>query len=385
MWQQSNEPSHSSFWKQVVPTPPTHPTVEERQIATRPKPTRTALRIGAASIAQRSNWGHARGSIAGPPPLHSRRMSRETDPSREARAGRCSIVGRPNVGKSTLLNTLLGQKLAITTPRPGTTRSCVLGVFAAEDPPTQIAFLDTPGLERPKGALGRVLSDSARQGLLDADAVVLVTEVPRAAEPASIHEKDRDVLAALDACEASLILAVNKVDRLKDKSRLLPLIDAYREARDFDAVVPISAARGTNLDALVHEIRSTLPEGLLYPTDFLTDRPERFFVSELIREAAMLHTRQEVPHGIACVLESYREDSELVRIEGSLIVDKPSHKAIVIGHKGQTIKEISTHARAQIEAFLGRRAYLRLWVKVVPGWTRDPYKAKQLTVAEGDP
>ena len=299
------------------------------------------------------------------------------------RAGRCAIVGRPNVGKSTLLNALLGQKLVIATPRPGTTRSCVLGVFASTDPPTQIAFVDTPGLERPKGALGHVLIDSAKQGLLDCDAVLFVTEAPKAGAPLSIHEKDETALEALDATNAPVVLAINKVDKLKAKERLFGFIEAYQERRTFASVVPISATRGTNLDALVAEIRATLPEGLLYDPDFLTDRPERFFVSELIREAAMLNTRQEVPYGVACELDSYEEDDKLVRIEGTLVVEKPSHKAMVIGSRGDTIKKISTEAREQIEALLQRRVYLRLWVKVVPGWTRDPIKARQLAIKEG--
>jgi GTP-binding protein Era len=299
------------------------------------------------------------------------------------RAGRCAIVGRPNVGKSTLLNALLGQKLAIATPRPGTTRSCVLGVYASEEPPTQVAFVDTPGLERPKGALGRVLIDSAKRGLVDCDSVVFMTEAPRASAPPGVHEKDITALQALKDSNVPVILAINKVDRLKAKDRLLPFIEAYQKERTFDAVVPISATRGTNLEALLDEIRATLPEGLLYDADFLTDRPERFFVSELIREAAMLNTRQEIPYGIACELDSYREEGGLLRIEGTLIVEKPSHKAIVIGSQGDTIKKISTEAREQIEAFLERKVYLRLWVKAVPGWTRDPIKARQLAIKEG--
>ena len=311
-------------------------------------------------------------------------MSEGENQDQQPRAGRCAIVGRSNVGKSTLLNALLGQKLVIATPRPGTTRSCVLGVYTADDPPTQIAFIDTPGLERPKGALGRVLSDSARRGLTDSDAVVFVTEAPKATSAAEINDKDRMVLQALEASKTPVILAINKVDRLKDKDKLLPFIDAYQKARVFDAVVPISATRRINLDALVSEIRNNLPEGLLYDADFLTDRPERFFVSELIREAAMLNTRQEVPYGIACELETYREEPNIVRIEGTLIVEKTSHKAIVIGNQGETIKRISTEAREQIEALLDRKVYLRLWVKAVPGWTRDPVKARQLAIREGD-
>ena len=301
------------------------------------------------------------------------------------RSGRCAIAGRPNVGKSTLLNALLGQKLVIATPRPGTTRTCVLGVYAATDPATQIAFVDTPGLERPRGALGRVLSDSAHRGLSDADVIVLVTEAPRPRERPEIHEADRTVIRVLEGHGAPVILAVNKVDRLKEKERLLPFIEAYQGERSFAAVVPISATRGTNLPALIEEIRGLLPEGLMYDPEFLTDRPERFFASELIREAAMLNTRHEVPHGIACEIETYREEPDLVRIEGTLVVEKTSHKSIVIGQQGRTIKQISTQAREQIEVLVGRKVYLRLWVKAVPGWTRDPNKARQLAIEEGDP
>jgi len=302
-----------------------------------------------------------------------------------SRAGRCAIIGRPNVGKSTLLNALLQHKLVIATPRPGTTRSCVLGVYAASDPPTQIAFVDTPGLQRPKGALGRVLSESAKRGLEDADVVVLVTEAPEPRKAAGFDERDRTVFEALGESTTPVILAINKIDRLRDKDRLLPFVDAYRKGRELEAIVPISALRGTNLDPLVAEIRKCLPEGWMYDPEFLTDRPERFFVSELVREAAMLHTRQEVPHGIACHLDRYEEQPDLVRIEGTLIVEKPSHKAIVIGRRGETIKRISTEARAQIEAFLGRKVFLRLWVKPVPGWTRDPVKARELVSAQGEP
>jgi len=309
-------------------------------------------------------------------------MPQPEDHPETPRAGRCAIVGRPNVGKSTLLNALLGQKLVIATPRPGTTRSCVLGVYASGDPPTQVAFVDTPGLERPRGALGRVLIDSAKQGLLDCDCIVLLTEVPKASAPPQVHEKDVTVLQAIESAHVPVILAINKVDRLKTKERLLPFIEAYEKKRTFDAIVPISAMRGTNLDALLAEIREMLPEGLLYDADFLTDRPERFFVSELIREAAMNDTRQEVPYGIACELDSYREEGGVLRIEDTLIVEKQGHKAIVIGARGEAIKKISTEARKQIEAFLGRKVYLRLWVKAVPGWTRDPVKARQLAIQE---
>jgi GTP-binding protein Era len=337
------------------------------------------LLMSARSIAQTPERGHADKANGGYAPDC---MEEAKNQAEGPRSGRCAIVGRPNVGKSTLLNALLGQKLVIATPRPGTTRSCVLGVYASDSPPTQIAFVDTPGLERPKGALGQVLIDSAKQGLLDCDTIVFMTEAPKADAGVRVHDKDLIALDALDGVKAPVILAINKVDKLKAKERLFGLIEAYQDKHAFAAVVPISATRGTNLDALVSEIRGTLPEGLMYDPDFLTDRPERFFVAELIREAAMLNTRQEVPYGIACELESYQEDGALVRIEGTLIVEKQSHKAIVIGSRGDTIKKISSEARKQIEAMLERKVYLRLWVKVVPGWTRDPVKAKQLAVKE---
>ena len=347
------------------------------QAETKESQERVYLLMSAASIAQTPERGHADGTIGGYAPD---RMEESRKEAEVPRSGRCAIVGRPNVGKSTLLNALLGQKLVIATPRPGTTRSCVLGVYASHSPPTQIAFVDTPGLERPKGALGQVLIDSAKQGLLDCDTIVFMTEAPKADAAVRVHEKDLVALHALEGTKAPVILAINKVDKLKVKERLFGLIEAYQEKHGFAAVVPISATRGTNLDALVSEIRSTLPEGLIYDSEFLTDRPERFFVAELIREAAMLNTRQEVPYGIACELESYQEDGGLVRIEGTLIVEKQSHKAIVIGSRGETIKKISSEARQQIESMLERKVYLRLWVKVVPAWTRDPLKAKQLAI-----
>lgn len=362
-----------------MPTPPTQAAIAKTEKKAEQSQREVDLRMSAASIAQTPEVGHAASAIQGYAPAP---MVDPKNQAKEPRSGRCAIVGRPNVGKSTLLNAILGQKLVIATPRPGTTRSCVLGVYASADPPTQIAFVDTPGFERPKGALGHVLIDSAKRGLLDCDTVVFVTEAPKPGAPAAVHEKDLAVLEALEASNAPVVLVINKVDKLKAKERLFALIEAYQEKRAFEAIVPTSATRGTNLDALLNEIRGTLPEGLIYDPDFLTDRPERFFVSELVREAAMLNTRQEVPYGIACELDSYQEDGDLVRIEGTLVVEKPSHKAIVIGTRGETIKKISTEAREQIEALIGRKVYLRLWVKVVPGWTRDPVKARQLAIKE---
>lgn len=300
------------------------------------------------------------------------------------RAGRCAIVGRPNAGKSTLLNALLGQKLVIATSKPGTTRSSVLAVYSSENPPTQIAFVDTPGLHRPKSALGSVLVEQAKAGLEEVDVVVFVATVPdqRAVDKGLNVNRvpsaaDEEILALVRATGKPTILALNKIDLLKDKRWLLPIIERYQAAYAFDAVVPLSALRGRQLDGLVAEVRARLPEGRLYDPEFLTDRPERFFVAELVREAAMEETRQEVPHGVAVEIEQYVETPEMVRIAATLVVEKDSHKAIVIGARGSMIKTIGSRARAEIEAFLERKVFLELWVRVDEGWTGDPNRARR--------
>lgn len=312
------------------------------------------------------------------------RMSDEPkDLAETARSGRVAIVGRPNVGKSTLLNALLGQKLVIATPTPGTTRSNVIGVFARTDPPTQIAFVDTPGLARPKSALGKALGETARAGLVDADLVLFVTEAPTGKARLAVHPDDEPVLDHVRETGQPALLVINKVDTLRDKSRLLPLIEAYRERLPFEAIVPLSATDGTNVDALVGEIRARLPEGLIYDDDVLTDKPERFFAAELVREAVLRQTRQEVPHGSAVLIEDYAEEGGLVRITATVVVEKESHKKIVIGARGSRIKEIGTEARLEIEKLLEKKVFLKLWVKVVPGWTNDPARVREMISNEG--
>ena len=302
-----------------------------------------------------------------------------------ARSGRVAIVGRPNAGKSTLLNRLLGQKLAIATHRPGTTRSCILGVYTSDDPPTQIAFIDTPGMHRPKSALGKVLVEQAQLGLAEADVVLFLTEAPNRKSPEGVHPSDVAVLNMIRDAGAPVVLAVNKIDLLKEKDLLLPFLAAYQEAFEFAAVVPISAIKGKHLDPMLAEIRQRLPPGILYEDeDFLTDRPTRFFVAEMVREAVLRHTRQEVPHGCACLIESYLEEERITRIEATIIVEKDSHKGIVIGKGGSLLKKIGTEARLEIERFLDAKVFLKLWVKVIPGWTADPMQARRLAT-EVDP
>ncbi len=294
------------------------------------------------------------------------------------RAGRCAIVGRPNVGKSTFLNRVLGQKLVITTAKPGTTRTAVLGVYVSDDPATQIAFIDTPGMARARTALHKILVEEARSGLLGADVVLFMTEAPSDKGDIDVPKADAAALQALEHIEAPVLLAINKVDRLKRKDRLLPFIAKYQERKPFDAVIPVSALKGTQVQNVLDEIRQRLPKGAMYTEDVLTDRPQRFFVAEMIREAVLRHTHGEVPYGCAVFIDKYEESAKLDRIAATIVVEKDSHKGIVIGARGSRLKTIGTEARKAIEDLIERRAHLELWVKVIPGWTADPDRVRKL-------
>jgi GTP-binding protein Era len=307
----------------------------------------------------------------------------EPDQQAQPRSGRCAIVGRPNVGKSTLLNALLGQKLSIATPKPQTTRTCILGVYTQKAPPLQIAFIDTPGLHAPDNALGRAIVAEARAGLLEAEVVLLVAHV--GADKAGddvLGEHEKKLLEGLRGDPRPVVLAINKVDRLKDKTSLLPCLQRCAEAFPFAAIVPISARNGSGLPALVNEIGLRLPPGLRYQDDLLTDKSERFFAAELVREAVMRQTRQELPYAVAVVIDDFAEDGALSRVTATIVVDKESQKPILIGRGGQRLKEIGTAARHELEALLERKVFLKLWVKVVPGWTERPAAVRELLGAD---
>jgi len=295
----------------------------------------------------------------------------------EARSGRCAIVGRPNVGKSTLLNALLGQKLAIATPKPQTTRTCILGVYLRTQPPLQIAFVDTPGMHRPANALGRALVAAAKGSLIDADVVLLMTQADSNSTLDSVlGAAERELLATVG--DRPVVLAINKVDRVKPKTRLLPLLEQCQTAHPFAAIVPISALNGRNLDGLVNEVGARLPAGLRYDAELLTDKPERFFAAELVREAVLAHTRQEVPYATAVAIERFSEEERLCRIAATIVVEKDSQKGIIIGAGGQRLKQIGTAARLEIEKLIGRKVFLELWVKVAPDWTDSPERVREL-------
>jgi GTP-binding protein Era len=303
----------------------------------------------------------------------------------DVRAGRVAIVGQPNVGKSTLLNALVGQKLAITTPKPGTTRTVLLGVHDAIDAEgrrTQIAFLDTPGLESPRSVLGRAVVEEAQGAIDGVDAIAFLVDATDVARAGDLSSTDQRVLALLVRSGKPIVLVLNKVDRLKDKAKLLPALAKLEAEGRFAALVPISATRQSGLDGLVRELRAHLGEALLYEEDALTDRPERFFVAELVREAILAATREEVPYGTAVVVDEWVEEGNLVRVGVTIVVEKDSHKGILIGARGQRLKQIGERARLEAEAFLDRKVFLRTFVKVIPGWTKDAEKVRRL-VHEG--
>jgi GTP-binding protein Era len=298
-------------------------------------------------------------------------------PPPATRSGKVAIVGRPNVGKSTLLNALLGEPIAITSPHPQTTREAVRGILTAGD--AQIVFVDTPGLHAARNRLGERMNRTARDEASEADAVVLVAEV----HAGGASEEDLALARGLGRLPAVLVL--NKVDRLKDKARLLPVIEAFAAAHAFEAVVPTSARRADGVDRLVAELRKVIPEQpFLYEPDTLSDQPVRFFVAEFVREQILQHTRQEVPHGVAVVVERFDESTDVPHIELCVHVARESHKKILIGAQGRMMKSIGTAARARVEQMLGKKVHLRLWVRATPDWMNDPAKLRELGYGGGN-
>ncbi|MFM7273731.1 MAG: GTPase Era [Gammaproteobacteria bacterium] len=281
------------------------------------------------------------------------------------RCGLVAIVGRPNVGKSTLLNHLLGQKISITSRKPQTTRHRILGVSTQGD--VQAVYVDTPGLHRGEGrALNRVMNRAARSAIRDVDLVLMVVDRER------WTEDDEQVLAEVRASGKPALLLLNKVDRLEDKAALLPRMAQLGESGFFGSVLPVSALRGHNLAALQEEIGRRLPEAPhLFPPDQITDRSERFLVAEIVREKLMRQLGAELPYANAVMIEEYSERERSTHIGAVILVEKDGQKAIVIGQGGERLKRIGQEARADIERLLGRKVMLRLWVKVRSGWADD--------------
>jgi GTP-binding protein Era len=289
------------------------------------------------------------------------------------RAGFVTIVGRPNVGKSTLLNRLVGQKVAIVTEKPQTTRNRILAI--ANTASAQIVFFDTPGIHKPKHEMNRRMVDLALRSLSNVDLALLLVDVT---EP--FGGGDQFVLERVRRAKAPVVLALNKVDRIR-KPRILTIIDEYRRRHQFTDIVPISALTGENVDALASVVERQLPEGEpLYPPETLTDLPERFFVSELVREKILEATREEIPYSTAVVIDAWEEGEKLTRIEASVLVERDSQKGIVVGKGGSMLKGIGTAARQDIEAFLGTKVFLGLHVRVRSEWRENQRLLSELGI-----
>jgi len=287
------------------------------------------------------------------------------------RSGFVAIVGRPNAGKSTLVNRLVGQKVAIVTSKPQTTRNRIQGIVTK--PEGQIVFIDTPGLHEAESALGRQMMQEVAAAVEGIDVLLLMVDASR------MHPHADDLLLEkAKRFRGKTILALNQVDRLP-KPKLLPLMDAFAKAFEFEAIVPISALKGAGCDELLGELFKKLPEGEPYfPEDQVTDQPERFLAAEIIREKAIQVMYHEVPYALAVMIEKFEEMPKLLRIQALMNVERDSQKKILIGHKGEMLKKIGTEARRELETLFGTKIYLGLLVKVAPHWRENPQKVREL-------
>jgi GTP-binding protein Era len=292
------------------------------------------------------------------------------------RAGFVAVVGRPNVGKSTFVNHLVGQKVAIVSAKPQTTRNRILAVV--NRPGGQIVLFDTPGIHKPQHRMNERMVDVALRSVTQVEVILWLVDVTERPGPG-----ERAVLQAVQKARRPVVLGLNKIDKIP-KPQILPAIDAYRQLMEFTALIPLSALRGENVDVLADELMRLLPESEpLYPEDFLTDQPERFFVAEMVREKILHHTREEIPYTTGVVIESWKEEEGLLRIQAQIIVDKDSQKGILIGRGGAMLKTIGTEARQDIEAFLGTKIFLGLFVKVREGWREDPRILEEMGLGGG--
>ena len=283
-------------------------------------------------------------------------------------------MGRPNVGKSTLLNAALGEPLASVSPVPQTTRDRILGIV--HRPHAEIALLDTPGIHKPHSRLGRTLNRTARLAAGEADVVIFVTAV--GAGNQRVHPGDRTLLADI-GIEVPTLLVVNQIDRVRDKSRLLPLLEELAKLRDFAAVVPVSALRADGVARVLDEVERILPEGPpRFEEDALTDRPTRFFVGELVREPILCSTREEIPHAVAVEVNRFEEQGTTVHIDATIHVEREGQKRILIGRGGEKLKAIGSAARRRIETLVDKKVYLSLWVRVTPDWTQSEQRLAEL-------
>ena len=281
------------------------------------------------------------------------------------------IVGRPNVGKSTLLNRLIGVKLSIVSRRAQTTRHRILGVYT--DPRAQVAFLDTPGFQlQHSSALNKAMNRTVTSALRDVDAVMLVVEAGK------LTKQDQEIISMLSE-SVPVIAVVNKIDKLKDRTSLLPFIDELRVAYQFAEIIPVSAEKGSGIPDLIGAIVKYLPVGApVYEADTITDRPERFLAAEIVREKLFQFLGEEIPYGTTVEIERFEHEGQLRRINATVIVSKPAHKAMVIGARGAKLKVIGTRARKDMEQLFGGKVFLEVWVRVKQGWADDARSLRSL-------
>jgi GTP-binding protein Era len=294
-------------------------------------------------------------------------------------SGFVCILGRPNAGKSTLLNALVGQKLAIISPKPQTTRNRILGIIHLPQQKGraggQVVLIDTPGVHKPDSSLGRKMMGEVREALEGCDLILMIADVAGKFAPG-----DQFVLDLVKRSKTPALLLLNKIDLLRhQKEKLLPIIDEYRCLHDFKEIIPLSARRGEGLDVLLEKVIEALPEGPRYfPEDQVTDQPVRFMVAEVIREQVLLETKEEVPYATTVVVEQFEEGAKLTRIAAAIYCEREGQKGILVGKRGAMLKKIGTAARVQIEKMVGTRVFLELFVKVQPGWRESHHFVEEL-------
>lgn len=287
------------------------------------------------------------------------------------KSGYVAVVGRPNVGKSTLLNRIIGEKLSAISDKPQTTRNKIQMIYTDEK--MQVIFLDTPGIQTPKNKLGNYMLNVSESSLKESDLITYIVDTSE-----EIGRLDTYIIETLKKLngEVPIILLINKIDEL-EKEKLLPLISMYSELNLFKEIIPISALKGDGINIYMDEVYELLEEGPMYfPDDMITDMPEKFIVSEIIREKALLNLEEEVPHGVAVSIDTFKEKDKLIEIDATIYVERDSHKGIIIGRNGSMLKKIGTSARLELEKFLGKRVVLNLWVKVEKNWREKDAKVK---------
>ena len=283
------------------------------------------------------------------------------------KSGMVSIVGRPNVGKSTLINALAGEKIAIVSDKPQTTRNRIMGVVSKGE--TQVVFMDTPGLHKPKTKLGEYMVKVVRDSVTDVDAILMLVHPVD-----EIGAAEEALIQSIEASGLPAILVINKIDTV-DSTRLFPVIERYSQRFNFSAIIPISAMMGDGVDLVMNEVEKFIPEGFaLFPEDMVSDQPERVMIAEIIREKLLNCLDREVPHGTAVEITKFSErDNEIIDVCATIYCEKDSHKGIIIGKKGAMLKKISTLSREEIEKFMGAKVYLETWVKVKENWRESDF------------